>query len=429
MPPPVTEPASAVHAGAVRRALARPGVAPAWPAAGRAAALARIDAAGLPDGRAEQWRYTDPSAWLDRWSASLDAPPAPGAPVAAGRQPDPGTITITVIDGRPQASAATLPAGLVVTTDPSDAAVRDLAALADALAPDPLVDLNTVLATGVLAIRVAPGTDLGATPVHLRLAGSGRPDAAQPRLLVGVGAGSRLALVVEHDGSPGVLANSVTQAWVAPDGHLELVRAQCLPDDARLLDTGRVELAAGASARVTSIDLGAALSRQAFTVVLAGPGASATIDGLFLADGDRHLDNRTRVEHRAPATTSRETFRGIADGNGRGVFNGSIVVLPGAAGSNAELSNRNLLLAAAAEIDTKPELEIYVDDVRCSHGATTGQLDPAALFYLRSRGLDEPAARRLLTAAFLRASLAGVRSPALRARLEALLEARLGGTP
>jgi len=190
-----------------------------------------------------------------------------------------------------------------------------------------------------------------------------------------------------------------------------------------------VELAAGASARVTSIDLGAALSRQAFTVVLAGPGASATIDGLSLADGDRHLHNRTRVEHRAPATTSRETFRGIADGNGRGVFNGSIVVLPGAAGSNAELSNRNLLLAATAEIDTKPELEIYVDDVRCSHGATTGQLDPAALFYLRSRGLDEPAARRLLTAAFLRASLAGVRSPALRARLEALLEARLGGTP
>ena len=128
-----------------------------------------------------------------------------------------------------------------------------------------------------------------------------------------------------------------------------------------------------------------------------------------------------------PRTTSRETFRGIADGCGHGVFNGKIIGLAGAAGSNAALTNRNLLLAATAEIDTKPELEIYVDDVRCSHGATTGQLDMNALFYLRSRGLDPGAARRVLTAAFLRESLSGIAVPELRTWLEAQLEARLGG--
>ena len=239
---------------------------------------------------------------------------------------------------------------------------------------------------------------------------------------------SRITLTIEHSGAAGSLANAVTQAWVGDGSHLSLIRVQCLPDDGMITDTSRLELGAGATASITSVDLGALLSRQSMTVALAGAGASATIDGLFLADGIRHIDNRTRLEHQAPATTSRESFRGLADGRGRGVFNGKIIVMPGAAGSNAALSNRNLLLATTAEIDTKPELEIYVDDVRCSHGATTGQLDSDALFYLRSRGLDPAAARQVLTAAFLREGLGGIVIPELRTRLEDLLQKKLGGS-
>jgi len=423
LPPPRAEVVSMGTATPWRRAATR--ATTAWPAKGQAAAIARLEAGGLPDRRTEDWRYTDLAPFLERWNRYLDASVAPGSrgPEAAPELPATGALRVDIRDGQPVAPAGALPGGLSISVRPAG---PDLLARADAVESEPLVDLNTALATGVVVITLAPGVALDDAPVHVRLIGTGAPLLAQPRLLVDLGAGSRLALTVEHTGGPAALVNAVTQAWVGPGGHLELVRAQCLPDDGMLMDTGRIELAAGASATVTSVDLGGLLARQSLALVLAGAGASARVDGLFLADGNRHLDSRTRIEHRAAATTSREDFRGLADGHGHGVFNGRIIVLPGAAGSSAELTNRNLLLAATAEIDTKPELETYVDDVRCSHGATTGQLDPQALFYLRSRGLEPGAARLALTRAFLGRTLAGIRNPTLRTHLEAQLEVRLG---
>lgn len=194
-------------------------------------------------------------------------------------------------------------------------------------------------------------------------------------------------MIVEHTGAPGALINAVSQLWLGRGSQLNLVRVQALPDDGMLTETVRLELGEAAVATVTSLDFGAVFSRQSLSVVLAGSGAQATIAGLFLADGHRHIDNHTLLEHQAPRTISRESFRGIADQHGHGIFNGKIIVQPGGAGSQAALSNRNLLLTPTAVIHTKPELEIHVDDVRCSHGATTGQLDANALFYLRSRGL------------------------------------------
>jgi Fe-S cluster assembly protein SufD len=248
---------------------------------------------------------------------------------------------------------------------------------------------------------------------------------SHPRLIVDVAPGSQITLSIEYTGAGGALANAVTQVCLGRDSKLNLIRVQALPDDGMLTETTRIEVADSASVMVTSVDLGSQLSRQALTILLAGTGASATVHGLFLADRHRHIDNRTRIEHQAPRTTSREFFRGIADDHGHGIFNGKIIVMPGAAGSTAALTNRNLLLTTTAEIDTKPELEIYVDDVRCSHGATTGQLDANALFYLRSRGLDPAAARQVLTAAFLREGLSGIAVPELRTRVENLLLAQL----
>ena len=176
---------------------------------------------------------------------------------------------------------------------------------------------------------------------------------------------------------------------------------------------------------VLSLALGGGLTRQDINLDLAGPGACATLNGCFLAGGRTHVDYHTRIEHTAAHSQSRELFRGIAGGRGRGVFDGLIVVHPGAEKVDARQSSRNLLLSPHAEIDAKPQLEIYADDVKCSHGATVGRLDAGQLFYLQSRGLDAVEARALLLRAFALDALAAVPEGSLRAWLEGRVEAAL----
>ncbi|MCL4792676.1 MAG: Fe-S cluster assembly protein SufD, partial [Gammaproteobacteria bacterium] len=261
-------------------------------------------------------------------------------------------------------------------------------------------------------------------PVHLRITGSST-GMAQPRLLVELAPGSRLSLVIEHQGPAGALANVVTQICCGAGSHLELLRIQDLPVDGLLTETTHIELGRDATLLATSLDFGGQLVRQDLSVALSGSGASADIHGAFLVDGHRHIDNHTTVDHRAADTSSREIFHGLATGHGRGVFNGRIVVQPGAVRTASALNSRNLLLTNTAEIDTKPELEIFTDDVRCSHGATTGQLDANALFYLRSRGLNPEEARQALITAFLHATLALVSPDDLGVRVAARLQTRL----
>jgi Fe-S cluster assembly protein SufD len=176
---------------------------------------------------------------------------------------------------------------------------------------------------------------------------------------------------------------------------------------------------------VHDAQLGAGLARLDLTVRLAAPQATAELTGLFLADGLRHLDTHVRADHLAVGTRSLQDYRGIAAGRGRAVFNGKAVVHEGAQQSQARQTNRNLLLTPGAEIDTKPELEIYADDVQCSHGATTGQLDAAALFYLRSRGLSETEARSALTRAFTGAVVSRMDHAGFAAAVRDILDARL----
>jgi Fe-S cluster assembly protein SufD len=160
-------------------------------------------------------------------------------------------------------------------------------------------------------------------------------------------------------------------------------------------------------------------------VRLEGEGAALQADGVLLASGRRHLDTRVGIEHIARDTACDLTWRGLAAGRGRAVFHGGIVIRAGADGSDANLSNKNLLLSDQAEIDSQPVLEIYADEVKAAHGATVGQLDPVAMFYLRSRGLPEADAQRLLTAAFCREVLAPVEPPALRDALTSSLDRAL----
>lgn len=400
-----------------------------WLSGQRAHSLARLGTLGLPSTAEEDWRYTSLADYTQRWTACLAVPNAPTPELTQTGQSSDGAITLDLLDGLLQRPQVTLPPGLTLgslrqLTPQWQERLLELLPKGDQPHPDKLVDLNTALLRDGVLIATAPGA-CPTAPVHVRVQGGA--GFSQPRLLVDLAPDSQLTLIVEHTGAPGALINAVSQLWLGRGSQLNLVRVQALPDDGMLTETVRLELGEAAVATVTSLDFGAVFSRQSLSVVLAGSGAQATIAGLFLADGHRHIDNHTLLEHQAPRTISRESFRGIADQHGHGIFNGKIIVQPGGAGSQAALSNRNLLLTPTAVIHTKPELEIHVDDVRCSHGATTGQLDANALFYLRSRGLDAVTAHQVLTRAFLQEILAGVSPPGLRARLDAQLLGRLAG--
>ncbi len=173
------------------------------------------------------------------------------------------------------------------------------------------------------------------------------------------------------------------------------------------------------------MSLGAALSRLDLTVCFDAPGGDATLDGLFMADGSRHVDVHSRVEHNVPHCSSHQLYKGILDDTARGVFNGLVVVAKGAQKTDAAQANRNLLLSRGALVHSTPQLLILADDVKCKHGSTTGQLDPAALFYLRSRGIGEAAARSLLTFAFASDIVQRIGVEPLRVAVEAQLVGHL----
>jgi Fe-S cluster assembly protein SufD len=292
--------------------------------------------------------------------------------------------------------------------------------------------LNAALCPDVLLLDVNEGASSG--PIEIVLASSpAEPGMNHPRVIVRAGRGSISRIVLRHVGDDAErLVNSVVDVEVGPDATLHLYRL--LDGGNRAFHIERIEATVGQRGTFVAHDaqLGAGLARLDLNARLAAPHAAAELTGLFLADGSRHLDSHVRVDHLAVGTRSLQDYRGIAAGRGRAVFNGKAIVHEGAQQSQARQTNRNLLLTPGAEIDTKPELEIYADDVQCSHGATTGQLDAAALFYLRSRGLSETEARSALTRAFTGAVLSRMDHAAfaravhdgLDARLERLLEAQ-----
>jgi Fe-S cluster assembly protein SufD len=177
-----------------------------------------------------------------------------------------------------------------------------------------------------------------------------------------------------------------------------------------------------------SIALGAALARHDVDQAFLAEGGECVLGGLFMAAGNQHLDTHTRIDHAQPHGTSRQLYKGVLDGRARGVFVGRVLVRPGASKTDAQQTNKNLLLSREALVDSLPQLEILTDDVKCKHGSTTGQLDPSALFYLRSRGIAEAAARSLLVYAFASDVVGRVKVKALRASLERYLQSHLPGS-
>jgi Fe-S cluster assembly protein SufD len=258
-------------------------------------------------------------------------------------------------------------------------------------------------------------------------AGGASPCTIHPRTTVVAERGAS-ATLVEHfagDGSAPTLTNAVTNVYLEENSQLEHVKIQ--REAAESFHVKRVAVRQDRASRYRSLSVafGARLSRTEISVELAGEGAECDLNGLYLMDGDRHADHHTIIDHAVPHTTSRELYKGVLDGRSRGVFTGRVLVRRDAQQVSADQTNRNLILNEGAVADTRPQLEIYADDVRCSHGATVGRLDDEALFYLRQRGLDSNEARRLLTYAFASDVVNAVGAKEVRERLDADVHSRL----
>ncbi len=388
--------------------VAVPGPEPTRPA--RLHALAALGAAGWPTRRREQWRYTDlePLATGD-----YDLAPTPldrDMVETARRLLGDATLgdaaqQLVLLDGERVAElGATTVAGIEVAT--LDERWDDfVATFAQPLraAEYPLAALNTAFSRQGLWIRVPAGADVIA-PIHVVLIGSARARiAAQPRIVIEAEAGSRATFVqhfIDCGSESRAWSNSVTQLEQAAGSHLEFYRLQRHARGVAHTSLLSAELGENAELTAGYFDIGGRLVRNDIAITLRGRDARTELFGLLLAGPDQHVDDHTLIRHAAGATISKENFRGIIGDRGRGVFNGKVVVEPGCQRIDAQQRNDNLLLGEHAEIDTKPELEIYANDVKCSHGSTVGELDAEQLFYLRTRGLAMPDARRLLTTAF-----------------------------
>jgi Fe-S cluster assembly protein SufD len=395
---------------------------PAWDA-WRAARLERLVALGLPTPRDEAWKYANLRLVERRLAAPAAVRPLAADAISA-LVPDLPGGRLVFVDGRfAPALSDPLPAGVraaalgdLLTSRTPEALAEVLPVPADAI-DDRVRLLNATFLTDGAHLTVDPDARPEA-PVHVVFVRTG--GAAYARLVVDAGRHSRLALVEHHVtlGEPETFAAPAVEVRVADGASVDHYRVQF--EGAKSVSVEDVAVAVGRDATYAhhAHVFGAQYARTDLRVRLDQPGATAEVNGLFFADGSRHVDLRVLVDHAAPRTTSRQVFRGVAGGRGRGAYDGKVLIRHGASKASSEQSSRNLLLSPTAEIDARPQLEIYTDDVKAGHGATTGALDETMLFYLLSRGLDRATARGVLTFAFAEDVVAQVRIPELRRVLE-----------
>ena len=410
---------------------------PAWLARLRAEAFDAFAAHGLPTTRHEDWRFTS-LAKLEtvQFAQTPEVDGTPAAAAARERVALGDAHRLVFVNGRHApalSSVGALPAGCRV--EPLSALLASDAGAVErvlASAADPkqraLVALNTALFSDGAFVELADGAAL-VRPLHVLYlqASAAAPTASHVRTLVSAGAGSRALIVEQHAGDTRTtdFTNAVTELRAGRDAQLQHVLIQDLP--AQSFAASAVLSRQDGSSRLGlhQIALGAALARAEVESRLEAEEAELALLGLYLGRGAQHPDHHTTIDHAAPHTRSRELYKGILDERAHGVFHGRIHVRPHAQKIAAEQTNRALLLSDRATINSKPQLEIYADDVKCSHGASIGQLDAAQLFYLRARGLDLDAARALFTAAFASEVLESLPHEALRAALERALFAWL----
>ena len=379
----------------------------------RAEAAGLVASQGLPGPREEAWRYTS----LRQFAETQFTPPARVEPSAGlmARIPDIAGTRLVFVDGRFHSELSGVPKGFRVTT--GTPAFGTIARPAG----EKLVALNTMLAEDGAAIHVPAGIDAG-TVVLVSL-GTGRSVGFHPRHAVVLEEGAKLALVDVALGEGEYLHNPVLTAEIAAGAALTHLRIQDEGAEAFHLSTVYAEVAARGTYDSFALTLGGRLARMEVHARLAGAGAAAHLNAAQLLGGAQHADFTTVVRHDAPNTASRQTVKNVLTGRSRGVFQGKIEVARIAQKTDGYQMSQALLLSREAEMDSKPQLEIYADDVKCSHGVTVGALDGDQLFYLRSRGVPEAQARSILVRAFLSEALDPIGHEEVRGVMEAAIAA------
>jgi len=391
----------------------------------RARGEAAFRSTGLPTARTEAWRFTSANKLID----------AKAAPVVTSADPDSlpanrlalDCPTVVLVDGAVSESLSTLadlPRGITVTSVSGDNA--DLGSLLP-LEGFPFAALNTASFRDAVVIEVAPGQAIE-TPVHIVSVSTQAqtPQITHPRILIKVGKGAIAAIAESHVGAGGVsFSNVAAEVDVADDAVLTHVKLQ----DESLEGFHTAMTAARVGEKATyenvAVQIGAALARNEIRLNIAGSHSESRLLGAYLADSGQHLDNTTFVDHAVADTSLDEVYKGVLGGDGRGVFQGKILVRPDSQRTDGNQMSRALLLSDKAEANLKPELEIYADDVKCSHGATVGELEEDQLFYLQARGLTRAAARSLLVEAYVMEIVDRIASVPVREAMAAAVRRRL----
>jgi Fe-S cluster assembly protein SufD len=410
---------------------------PGWVAAIRRSGMERFRETGFPTVREDAWKYTNvapfvkiPFQLASGERGSFPRPRPLPLPADAG-------VQIVFVNGRcaPELSSVGLLAGGL-----------EVASLADLLASRPeavepylaktvrdgnaFAQLNSAFLDDGVFVRIPARTALP-EPIHLVFLSEPAfgPTVSHPRNLVIAEAGSQASVVETFLGAAGesYFTNAVTEIVLGDGAVLDFSKLEREGDAAFHVATTAVSLGRNSNFTSHSISLGGALARNDLNVRLDAEGADCTLNGLFLGNGTQLLDNHTLIDHVKPHGTSRELYKGILDGKSRGIFHGKIIVRPDAQKTDAMQTNKNLLLSRESLVNSEPALEIFADDVKCRHGSTIGQLDAAAMFYLRSRGIGEDEARSLLVYAFASDVASRIRVAPLRALVEKHLGLRLPG--
>jgi Fe-S cluster assembly protein SufD len=408
---------------------------PPWVTARREAALARFVELGFPTRRQEAWRFTNLTALQRTVFAPASGGTVPAAALDCYRFDGAGH-RLVFVNGTyaPELSApGDLPRGAWLASTARTLKERpDLAAAAvdesDTSGGQPFASLNAALFADGFVLALDPGVVLD-RPVEIIHVGSADvPQSFHFRNLLSLGAGSRAIVIESHAGSGRYWTNAVSAVTLAEEAILRQVKLQ--DDGSEALHFAVTRSSLGKKARYDSfvLTLGARLSRHDLLATLVGEGAQLDLNGAYLLRGEQEATNATFVDHAAIGGTTRELYKGVVDGRAHGVFLGTVTVRPNAQQTDAQQTNKNLLLSRRASVDTKPQLEILADDVKCSHGATVGDLDESALFYLRARGIAEDEARRILIGGFAADALDTVGDAGLRAHLAGHVQRWLGTT-
>ena len=413
----------------VRLGTSKPG--PPWLDDSRQGALSRVQAEGLPTGRDEAWRNTDLSPLttmaLHRAQKTTNGVRASDLPLAELSE-----SRLVFVNGHYRSelsSVGDLPPAvnakpLSEALNNGSEALKKLFSVEGVSEGAVFEALNLALFDDGAVVEIPAGTTVE-QPIHLLFVSAPEADAClvSPRVLLLAGANSQATVIESHVGftENTYFSNAVTELVVAENAVVDYYKLQKEGPGGYHVGSVESRQERSSNVRTSILTLGARLVRNESRALLAGEGGYVELNGLYLGEQDHHVDNYTSIEHLEPHCSSREVYKGILNDNASGVFRGRIVVAEGAQQTDSKQSNDNLLLSDDATVNTKPQLEIYADDVKCTHGATIGQVEDEAMFYLRSRGLDEQAARSILIYAFARAVAGEIRPTVLREQLDGFL--------